>query len=465
MSLLYDIFEDHAVVAKYSPEDGVDTVYIPDTVREVPVTEIAPEAFRKAENLKTVIIPMTLEVIGQEAFADCEQLACVGVSESERHSVFPPSLNYIGEMAFKQTGLQELSFASAKLVLDRFCFLASKVVSALFVGSDITFNEGAFRETNMQILAMQNAEIAHIGRGCFAFCKDLQKIRAKQVSSVGKDSFRDCVSLVEFPAKKPLDYVGDGAFYNCCSLKTEGYFRTMGDLIRAWGVDYILNETLKRKRPASSWKPEHYSAANFKVSNAVDQIAKNLKSAEYHEVTDFMLLHVIGSKYHGVFHDWNTIDLFFVYAKSDIQKHFRDVWDWNIVKDSAYGMPPYQYIGDLSKDEVHRLLQHENTPKPHAIDWGNLEMLLNAELGGDAARFSGATVTAFLSCLIEYEMGNAPDTYHDISAMELMKFISADDMNDLTDQERLHYLIWGVLYNRIAIYRELKHAYEQLTME
>ena len=463
MSFLYDIFEDHAVVTRYLPEEGINIAYIPNAVDGVPVTEIAQGAFRRAEDLKTVIIPMSLQMIGQEAFANCENLACVGVSESERHSVFPPALRYIGENAFMYSGLLEVSFSSAKIVLDRFCFLGSKVVSAFFLGTEITLKEGAFSESDIQFLMMKDAEIDHIDSSCFAFCKCLQTIRAKKINSVGRDCFRDCTALTEFPAKIPLDSVGDGAFYNCCSLKTEGYFRTMGDLIRAWGVGYMLNETVQQKRPSSSWLPERYGNANFKIANAANRLAERIKNTKHLETTDFMILRVIGSDYHGPDNDWNTIDRFFLYGKNDIRKRFREIWDWNVTGETcAYFVPPCQFIGNLSADEVHRLLQHENSPKPYTIDWDNLELLLNAQLGGDAARFGGATATAFLSCLLDHEIGKTPNVYYDIPTTEIVKGYIGNEACIFNDEECLHFLTWNVLYNRIAIYRELKHAYCQL---
>ena len=463
MALFYHQFENRAVVTRYVAEDGMDTVYIPNEVNGVPVTEIGPRAFRKTANLKTVIIPMTLEIIAEEAFADCEQLTCVGVAESEQHSVFPPSLKYIGERAFMRSGLRELSFASRRIELDRFCFFESAVVSAFFVGTDITLKESAFSKSSVRLVAMHNAEIDYIDDGCFAFCGALEKVVAKQVNGVGSHCFKECVLLDEFPAKRPLDHVGDGAFHNCCSLKTTGYFRTMRDLIHAWGIEYMLNETLKYKCPPSSWTSDEYSAANFKLANAAKSVADKIKNATFLATSEFTLLRVIGSEYRGPRYDVATVDRFFLYAKSDIQSQFRDVWDWNMTDErNTCVMPPRQYIEDLSAGEIYTMLQFENTPKPYVIDWDNLDRLLNADLGGDSVKFNGATVTAFLSYLLDHEVGKAPGVYKEIPAEEIALTYFEDDFSNLTEEEKLHYFTWGILYNRIAIYRELKHTYHQL---
>jgi hypothetical protein len=90
------------------------------------------------------------------------------------------------------------------------------------------------------------------------------------------------------------------------------------------------------------------------------------------------------------------------------------------------------------------------------MDWDDLELLLNAELGGDMAIYHNRAVYDFLSGLIDHEEGNTPRQYLEIPHKN-------PDM--LTEEELLHYHIWDVLYNRIAIYRELQHAYNRLTGE
>lgn len=466
MSLIYDVFEDRVVVKKYEYDEGVDIVCIPQKIGGIYVTEIAPRAFYKMANLKTVIIPMNLKRIGEEAFAECEQLTCVGVAEDRKHSVFPPTLRYIGESAFRHTGLRELSFASKRIDLDRFCFMESKVISAFFLGTDITLEEGAFRESDMRFVLMENAQIDQIGDGCFAFCKDLQTIRAKRINSIGKDCFRECVSLAEFFAKKPLNHIGDGAFYFCRSLKMEGYCRTMGDLIRARGIDYMLSETIERKCPSASWLPENYGTTNFKIANAAKNIADKIKNTEFRITTDFVILRVIGSDYHGPKFGWRSADRFLLYAKQDVCEQFENVWDWEIIEeDDEYVMPPAVCIDELSTNEIIHMLQYENTPKPCIINWDNLDMLLNAELGGDAVRFSGATAMSFLSCLIEHEIGKTPKVYRDIPFAELLKNHLGGTSGIFAEADAIQYLTWGVLFNRIAIYRELKHAHYQLTWD
>lgn len=466
MALFYSVFEDHAVVNRYLPEDGINVVHIPDKTEGVPVTEIGPGAFSQSKELKTVVIPMTIERIECEAFSGCENLTCVGVAESDNHSVFPSALKYIGPKAFSGTCLKELSFAAKQLEIDKLCFIDSKVVSAFFVGTDITLQDAAFMNTDLEVIAMKDAVIDYLGYNCFAFCKKLCAVKAKQVNGVGEGCFLECEALTEFPAKKPLDHVGNRAFFGCKQLNTIGFFRTIRDIISAWGDSYLIGETVKLKCPKLSWKPEYYDTYNFQLANASQRVLEKIRNTTCWAVSDLLLLSVIGSEYYNKSDGWDYVDRFFLYTKKDITQRFREIWDWNITTDCYLPVPhpPMRLLHDLSDEEVFRMLHYENAPQPYTIDWDDLGVLLNAELGGDAAFYSYRMITDFLSCLIDHEMGKTPKSYYDIPTEEIEErlFNEEDQMYSLTQEEKIHCLKFDVLYNRLVIYNELKHAYYQL---
>ena len=464
MALVYSVFEDHAVVNRYLPDNGVNIVHIPEKTEGVPVTEIGPGAFSNSKELKTVVIPINIVRIDREAFSGCKNLTCVGVAASDKHSVFPSVLKYIGERAFYGTGLKELSVPSSEIILERECFRDSGLISAFFTGTDITLCDGVFMNAQLEIVAMPNAEIERLGDNCFASCSTLLTIRAKGINGVGKDCLRECTELTEFSAKRPLDYVGDGAFYNCRKLKLRGHFRTMRDLISAWGVRYIVNETARRKFENAFWKPQEYDKRSFDINIAVNRIVDKICNTKATTESNLLLLRVIGSEYYDMSDGWEYSDRFLIYKKDDVGQQFRDIWDWNITDDlcELYVQPPARLLGDLTVEEVCRCLCYENRPKPQVVDWNNLDVLLNADLGGDAALYHSSTVTDFISCLIDHELGATPADYTDIPTAELGKYFVD---GKFSAEERLHALIWDILYNRLAIYKELKQANRQLHSE
>ena len=71
--------------------DGL--VVIPSTYFDQPVTEIAPKAFYSLDKIEEVVIPDSVKVIGDMAFAQCQQLKKVTISSTSL-------LEVIGERAF-----------------------------------------------------------------------------------------------------------------------------------------------------------------------------------------------------------------------------------------------------------------------------------------------------------------------------------------------------------------------------
>ena len=465
MALFYDLLDDHAVLTRYAPEADCDVVCIPQQAEGLPVTEIGPGVFRNCTQLRTVILPMTMQKIGSEAFSGCEQLSCVGVAQSEHHSVFPPDLTYIGKQAFLRTGLLELSFASAQLELDSACFQGSRVVSAFFVGTDIALRDAVFAETAIEIAAMPEAEITLLGERCFAACRYLHTVKARQINAVGDGCFHGCSSLEVFSARRPLLKVGDGAFYGCGVLRTNGFFRSMYDLIRAWGVEYMVNEAAARKWPYPAWQTEPCPAEGFQAKLAARRLIDKIRSTPYRADSQQLLLSVVGSHYYSRGDGWDYINRFFLYNKQQLRERFRDVWAWQVIQplELCNMMPPERYIGDLSEEEVCSCLQYEVSPRPHAMDWGDLDTLLNAELGGVSIHYHQSSVMDFLSCLLDHETGKAPYTYRYIPTAKLEADYFGEEFVWLSNDEKLHCLRWDILFNRIAIHNELKRAHTQLS--
>ena len=81
-------------------ENAGDTLYIPGTYREKPVTEIGNNAFRGRTELKNITLPSSLKSIGSCAFEGCVSLEAL---------TLPGSLEDIGDSAFANcSSLREL---------------------------------------------------------------------------------------------------------------------------------------------------------------------------------------------------------------------------------------------------------------------------------------------------------------------------------------------------------------------
>jgi hypothetical protein len=77
------------VVVSY--DGSVADVVIPATYNGFPVTEIAEKAFQNSKELISVEIPDSVEIIGESAFKNCQNLefVTIGVYESRLYEILP----------------------------------------------------------------------------------------------------------------------------------------------------------------------------------------------------------------------------------------------------------------------------------------------------------------------------------------------------------------------------------------
>lgn len=131
---------EDGVLKKYTEEDGVTEVVIPDGV-----TSIGDWAFAYCESLSSITIPDSVTSIGKRAFHDCENLTEITI---------PDSVTNIGDMAFE------------------YC----KSLTSIIIPNGVT----------------------SIGESAFKDCHILTSIIIPDsVTSIGKSAFKDCTSLNE----------------------------------------------------------------------------------------------------------------------------------------------------------------------------------------------------------------------------------------------------------------------------
>ena len=115
--LTYNVFSDHAEVAKCSRE-AVGDITVPDYIGSVPVTVVGREAFYKCFNVKSVTLPDTMMKIDISAFDSCSGLAAINMGKGVisigamafndcddlANVVLPESVSEIDKMAFHECG-------------------------------------------------------------------------------------------------------------------------------------------------------------------------------------------------------------------------------------------------------------------------------------------------------------------------------------------------------------------------
>ncbi len=213
------------------------------------VTEIGDGAFEYCDFVN-LTIPDSVEDIGDEAFADCEELASLSLGSSVRtigESAFaycgklesvtiPASVEAIGNDAFNQCG----SLTAFTAASDNPNFSAEGGVLYDKSGETLVIYPPGKADTSFSIPALvktigayafarcDNLEsitiggsVETIGESSFAYCENLESVTiGSSVKVIGEKAFSNCYSLesVIFEANSSLETIGDGAFGYCISL-------------------------------------------------------------------------------------------------------------------------------------------------------------------------------------------------------------------------------------------------------
>ncbi|MDE5765418.1 MAG: leucine-rich repeat domain-containing protein [Ruminococcus sp.] len=155
----FEVYSDHAVLAKYSGEDA--DIVIPATVSGVPVTIIGERVFEYCSLLTSVNIPDSTKIIGKYAFSCCQILTSVNI---------PDSVTTIGDNAFELTSLISVDIPDS---------------------------------------------VTSIGNEVFRNCSSLTSVDIPDsITSIGASTFEDCTSLTSVNIPSSVTTIGDSAFYH-----------------------------------------------------------------------------------------------------------------------------------------------------------------------------------------------------------------------------------------------------------
>ena len=171
-------------------------VVMPKKIDGHKICAIADNAFASNSLITTVTIQKGVQSIGASAFSNCENLSEV---------ILPETVEFIGECAFRYTGITSITIPEG--------------INGIQMG---TFSYcSRLKEVNLP------DSIAYIGTSAFLHCESLAKItmptkiNSNNSSSAKIDefAFSHCVSLREFTVPEGVHTIGGGAFWDCSSLE------------------------------------------------------------------------------------------------------------------------------------------------------------------------------------------------------------------------------------------------------
>ena len=252
----------------------VTIVEIPSEIDGAVVTGIGVNAFFDVQNIVEVILPETIEYIGEKAFARCFDLKKINFPDgleriekeafyqanSLRDAMLPDSVSFVGDNAFEfcfmlknvrlPSGLEKISnymfhgcdtiksieLPEKLISIGDYAFDSCRDIEKFEIPSTVTvFGKGAFMNCEFSSFEIPSS-VKEIGRACFKNCDKLQKITIPEgitvisellfescrkmtevvlpstVTRIEKSAFSDCWSLTKNPVTNNVTYIGDSAY-------------------------------------------------------------------------------------------------------------------------------------------------------------------------------------------------------------------------------------------------------------
>ena len=204
----------NAVITKYT---GSETIcHVPATLDGRTVVSIegnrSKSAFEDCTNLQYVLLPDTIQSIGQFAFFKCESLISVSLPESLtsiEHSafkdctslediVFPDAITYIGGSAFHGClSLQDITLPRNLEKMQAMAFAYCTALTSVFCSDSL----------------------AYIDAGTFKGCTSLKKVTLPgSLDRIGLAAFQDCKELSSIALSEHIKVIEHAAFEGCEKL-------------------------------------------------------------------------------------------------------------------------------------------------------------------------------------------------------------------------------------------------------
>lgn len=188
--------DDTVSVTGYDNASAAADLVLSDTVTNngkiYTVTAIGAGAFSSRNNLKSIMIPMDVVTIGQNAFFHCAQLETVKFEQGS-------ALETIEKSAFAGSGVTEIKMPKSVKNIGEYAFeLCEKMTS-------FTFPEGSSLES--------------LSDGLFMYCYKLESFEIPDsVTRVNNWPFHSCISLESVVIPDGLTSFGTAPFFNCEKL-------------------------------------------------------------------------------------------------------------------------------------------------------------------------------------------------------------------------------------------------------
>lgn len=256
----YDVTSDGVRITKYIGTDKEVTV--PNKIEGTTVTEIAKEAFAKAE-VDKVVLKEGITVIGDYAFSSCKLsdielpkgVKTIGKSafaktENLSKIEIPSTVTLIGDGCFNNSNINSITIKEGKeaAVIGKGAFLmcSNLKTDVVIPGNYLVIEEEAFREAAINSFKWEKASVdGRIRLGEYAFYESpvTDVCIEMKVPEVETNCFHSCQELLNVKLPESVEIIGDSAFGSCINLETinlpEGLVSIGSSSF--WGCEYLTD--------------------------------------------------------------------------------------------------------------------------------------------------------------------------------------------------------------------------------
>lgn len=190
-------------------------IALPSELDGYPVRRIANNVFAMNSYVERLVIPDSIEVIGDKSFMMCRALKSVHIGKNVRK--IQNDAFYMCDQLEKVTGGESVQIIEMRVF--QYC---KKLHSEPFMGTKHKINMGDSAYSNTAMKKIRLSKRIVLACSLFRGCKQLCSADLSQVSDMEYTEylFRDCVSLKKVKLSNKCRYIDKGMFYNCRRLTT-----------------------------------------------------------------------------------------------------------------------------------------------------------------------------------------------------------------------------------------------------
>ena len=167
---------------------------------------------KKIEAVTKITIPNSVTEIGDAAFVDYINL---------KEIIIPDSVKVIGKLAFNGTSLEQIDIPDSVVELGDYAFLNCRKLKYAKLSKNMkAINQSTFLECRVleDVIFPQKIEI--IKQEAFRKCTSLKSLAIPDsVSVIEFGAFADCVNLETVILSQNIEVINSFLFYNCYNLK------------------------------------------------------------------------------------------------------------------------------------------------------------------------------------------------------------------------------------------------------